>query len=277
MSFAGRFQEKFISTSFQNLGLSAELLRAVAEQGYTEPTPIQAQAIPLVLSGRDLIGAAQTGTGKTAGFTLPMLQLLTSHANYRNSASTSPARHPVRALILVPTRELAAQVRDSVRTYGKHLRLRTAMIFGGMSMALQVTELRRGVDIVVATPGRLLDHVQQRTIDLRSVEILVLDEADRMLDMGFIHDIRRILALLPAKRQNLLFSATFSDEIRKPRHSGDCAAQCSNRAHQPAGTPGGQGSQTRSALAPGKDQQLAAGAGVHQDQARRQSTGAAAR
>jgi len=215
LSFAGRFQEKFISTSFQNLGLSAELLRAVAEQGYTQPTPIQAQAIPVVLAGRDLVGAAQTGTGKTAGFTLPMLQLLTSHANYKNSASTSPARHPVRALILVPTRELAAQVQDSVRTYGKHLRLHSTVIYGGEGIGPQITELRRGVDVVVATPGRLLDHVQQRTLDLRSVEILVLDEADRMLDMGFIHDIRRILGLLPPKRQNLLFSATFPDEIRR--------------------------------------------------------------
>jgi ATP-dependent RNA helicase RhlE len=214
-SSAGRFQGKFISSSFQDLGLSAELLRAVAEQGYTQPTPIQAQAIPLVLSGRDLIGAAQTGTGKTAGFTLPLLQLLIGHANYRNSASTSPARHPVRALILVPTRELAAQVQASVHTYGKHLRVRCAVIFGGVGIGPQISELRRGVDIVVATPGRLLDHVQQRTIDLRSVEFLVLDEADRMLDMGFIHDIRRIFALLPAKRQNLLFSATFPDEIRK--------------------------------------------------------------
>ncbi|MBI4290878.1 MAG: DEAD/DEAH box helicase [Betaproteobacteria bacterium] len=204
-----------MNTSFQNLGLSAELLRAVAEQGYTEPTPIQAQAIPVVLSGRDLLGAAQTGTGKTAGFTLPMLNLLSNHASYKNAASTSPARHPVRALILVPTRELAAQVQDSVRVYGKHLRLRSAAIFGGMGIGPQIAELRRGVDIVVATPGRLLDHVQQRTIDLRSIEILVLDEADRMLDMGFIHDIRRILGLLPPKRQNLLFSATFSDEIRR--------------------------------------------------------------
>jgi ATP-dependent RNA helicase RhlE len=215
LSFAGRFQEKSISTSFQNLGLSAELLRAVAEQGYTQPTPIQAQAIPVVLSGRDLLGAAQTGTGKTAGFTLPMLHLLTSRTHHKDAASHSPARHPVRALILVPTRELAAQVQDSVRTYGKHLRLRSTVIYGGVGIGPQINELRRGVDIVVATPGRLLDHVQQRTIDLRSVEILVLDEADRMLDMGFIHDIRRILGLLPPKRQNLLFSATFSEEIRR--------------------------------------------------------------
>ena len=164
-----------------------------------------------MLSGRDLLGAAQTGTGKTAGFTLPLLQRLVTGAN----ASASPARHPVRALILVPTRELAAQVKDSVRAYGRFLKLRSAVIFGGVGFNPQADELKRGVDIVVATPGRLLDHVQQRTIDLRHVEILVLDEADRMLDMGFIPDIRRILALLPAKRQNLLFSATFPDEIRK--------------------------------------------------------------
>jgi ATP-dependent RNA helicase RhlE len=164
-----------------------------------------------VLSGRDLLGAAQTGTGKTAGFTLPMLQMFAAKA----SASTSPARHPIRALILVPTRELAAQVQESVRTYGRHLKLRSTVIFGGVGFKPQADELRRGVDIVVATPGRLLDHVEQRTIDLRQVEILVLDEADRMLDMGFIPAIRRVLALLPAKRQNLLFSATFPDEIRK--------------------------------------------------------------
>jgi len=164
-----------------------------------------------VLSGRDLLGAAQTGTGKTAGFTLPLLQRLAAQAN----ASHSPARHPVRALIVVPTRELAAQVHESVRAYGRHLKLRATVIFGGVGINPQITELRRGTDIVVATPGRLLDHVQQRTIDLRQVEILVLDEADRMLDMGFIPDIRRILALLPAARQNLLFSATFPEEIRK--------------------------------------------------------------
>ncbi|HKA44912.1 MAG TPA: DEAD/DEAH box helicase [Burkholderiales bacterium] len=209
-AFPGRSRENVIST-FANLGLSAELLRAVAEQGYTEPTPIQAQAIPVVLSGRDLLGAAQTGTGKTAGFALPMLQKLAARAN----ASASPVRHPVRALVLVPTRELAAQVQESVRTYGKHVKLRSTVIYGGVGFNPQADEVRRGVDIVVATPGRLLDHVEQRTIDLRQVEILVLDEADRMLDMGFIPAIRRILALLPAKRQNLLFSATFPDEIRK--------------------------------------------------------------
>ena len=187
------------------------LLRAVAEQGYTQPTPIQAQAIPVVLSGRDLLGAAQTGTGKTAGFALPLLQRLSGGAN----ASHSPARHPVRALIITPTRELAAQVEESVRTYGKYTTLKSALVYGGVGMQPQVDALRRGVDILVATPGRLLDHVQQKTVDLRQVQILVLDEGDRMLDMGFIHDIRRILALLPAQRQNLLFSATFPEEIRK--------------------------------------------------------------
>jgi ATP-dependent RNA helicase RhlE len=195
--------------SFDSLGLSAELLRAVKEQGYDTPTPIQARAIPVVISGRDLMGAAQTGTGKTAGFTLPLLQRL----------QTSPGpngghRHPVRALILTPTRELAAQVGESVSAYGKHLRFHSAVIFGGVNINPQIDKLRRGVDIVIATPGRLLDHVEQRTIDLSKVEILVLDEADRMLDMGFIRDIRRVLALLPKQRQNLLFSATFSEEIR---------------------------------------------------------------
>ena len=165
----------------------------------------------MVLAGRDLLGAAQTGTGKTAGFVLPILQLFSN----KDSASHSPARHPVRALIVTPTRELALQVEESVRTYGRHCKLKSTVIYGGVGMQPQVDALRRGVDIVVATPGRLLDHVQQRTVDLRQVQILVLDEADRMLDMGFIHDIRRILALLPKERQNLLFSATFPEEIRK--------------------------------------------------------------
>jgi ATP-dependent RNA helicase RhlE len=186
------------------------LLRAIAEQGYTQPTPIQAQAIPVVLAGRDLLGAAQTGTGKTAGFTLPMLQLLAG----KTKAGRSPPHCPVQALVLVPTRELAAQVQESVRTYGRHMKLRASVIYGGVGFKPQADELRRGVDIVVATPGRLLDHVEQKTIDLRQVEILVLDEADRMLDMGFIHDIRRVLALLPVRRQNLLFSATFPDAVR---------------------------------------------------------------
>ena len=196
---------------FASLGLSAELTRAVADQGYTQPTPVQAQAIPVILEGRDVLAGAQTGTGKTAGFTLPLLQRLMAPAN----ASASLTRHPVRALIITPTRELAAQVEESVRTYGKHLPLKSTLIYGGVNINPQIEALRRGVDILVATPGRLLDHVQQKTVDLSHVEILVLDEADRMLDMGFIRDIRRILALLPAKRQNLLFSATFSDEIRK--------------------------------------------------------------
>ena len=192
-----------ISSSFSNLGLSAELLRAVAEQGYTEPTPIQVKAIPLVLERRDLMAGAQTGTGKTAGFALPILQLL------------APRRiNAPRTLILAPTRELAAQVAEAIRAYGKYVAVRTAAIFGGVSIIPQVKVLRSGVDVLVATPGRLLDHVQQRTVDLSHVEILVLDEADRMLDLGFIRDIRRILSLLPAKRQNLLFSATFSDEIQ---------------------------------------------------------------
>jgi ATP-dependent RNA helicase RhlE len=200
-----------LSSTFADLGLAAALTRAVADQGYTTPTPIQAQAIPLVLAGRDVLAGAQTGTGKTAGFTLPLLQRLSTQAN----SSASPARHPVRALVLTPTRELAAQVEQSVRTYGRHLALRSAVVYGGVGISPQVATLRRGVDILVATPGRLLDHVQQKTVDLSRVEILVLDEADRMLDMGFIRDIRRILALLPAKRQNLLFSATFTDEIRR--------------------------------------------------------------
>ena len=196
--------------SFESLGLSAELLRAVSEQGYTEPTPIQRQAIPAVLEGRDLMAGAQTGTGKTAGFTLPLLQLL----------STRPAeRRPraVRALVLAPTRELAAQVADSVETYGRHLPHRAAVIFGGVNINPQIDRLRAGVEILIATPGRLLDHVQRKTVDLSQVEILVLDEADRMLDMGFIHDIRRIIKCLPDKheRQSLLFSATFSNEIQQ--------------------------------------------------------------
>jgi len=192
--------------SFDNLGLMAELLRAVAAQGYTRPTPIQAKAIPEILGGRDILAGAQTGTGKTAAFTLPMLQLL--------SAGRPVGRHP-RALVLTPTRELAAQVDESVRTYGGHLSLRAMAIFGGVGMQPQVDHLRRGVDIVVATPGRLLDHARQHTLDLSHIQILVLDEADRMLDMGFIHDIRKVLALLPEGRQNLLFSATYSEEIKR--------------------------------------------------------------
>jgi len=197
--------------NFAELGLIPELLQAVTDAGYTEPTPIQQQAIPVILGGLDVMGGAQTGTGKTAGFTLPLLQRLARHAN----TSVSPARHPVRALILAPTRELAMQVFESVTEYGRHLNLRATCIYGGVDMNAQTQELRRGVEIVIATPGRLLDHVQQKTIHFSQVEVLVLDEADRMLDMGFIPDIRRILELLPANRQSLLFSATFSEEIRK--------------------------------------------------------------
>ena len=197
--------------TFDTLGLSADILRAVAEEGYTEPTPIQERSIPLVLQGRDILAAAQTGTGKTAAFTLPILERLRIHAN----TSFSPARHPVRALMVTPTRELAMQIAESVGAYGRHVPLRSAVVYGGIPIDPQIKELRSGVEILVATPGRLMDHVGQRTVNLSQVEILVLDEADRMLDMGFIPDIRKIVALLPAKRQNLLFSATFSDEIRR--------------------------------------------------------------
>ncbi|MGH8685493.1 MAG: DEAD/DEAH box helicase [Nitrosospira sp.] len=197
--------------SFDQLNLSAEILHAIADQGYTEPTPIQAQAIPPILEGKDIMGGAQTGTGKTAGFTLPMLHRLQPHAN----TSVSPARHPIRALILVPTRELAAQVYESVKTYGKYLPLKCAVVYGGINMDPQVKDLRAGVEILVATPGRLLDHIEQKTMSLSKVEILILDEADRMLDMGFMPDIKRILALIPQQRQSLMFSATFSDEIKK--------------------------------------------------------------
>ncbi len=196
--------------SFDTLGLSAELLRAISEQGYNEPTPIQRSAIPVVLEGKDVLAGAQTGTGKTAGFTLPLLQRL-------SSSPADKGRRPVRALVLTPTRELAAQVGESVQTYGRHLPLKSAVIFGGVKINPQIEKLRRGIDILVATPGRLLDHVSQKTVDLSQVEILVLDEADRMLDMGFIHDIRKVMALLPDKhnRQTLLFSATFSNEIKQ--------------------------------------------------------------
>jgi ATP-dependent RNA helicase RhlE len=197
--------------SFDTLGLSADLLQTVAEEGYVEPTPVQEQSIPLVLAGRDVLAAAQTGTGKTAAFTLPILDRLRGHAN----TSFSPARHPVRSLILVPTRELAMQVDASVRTYGRTVPLRSTVVYGGVPMEPQIKALRDGVEILVATPGRLLDLVGQRVANLGQVEILVLDEADRMLDMGFLPDIQRILGLLPARRQNLMFSATFSDDIRR--------------------------------------------------------------
>ena len=196
--------------SFAELGLSEAIVRAVTERGYTTPTPIQAQAIPAVLSGGDLLAGAQTGTGKTAGFVLPLLQRLSEHAR----PAAAHGRAPIRALVLTPTRELAAQVEESVREYGKYVHLHSMVMFGGVNINPQMQKLRGQVDILVATPGRLLDHVQQKTVDLNHIEILVLDEADRMLDMGFIRDIKKVLALLPKKRQNLLFSATFSDEIK---------------------------------------------------------------
>jgi ATP-dependent RNA helicase RhlE len=195
---------------FTDLGLAEPILRAVREQGYDTPTPIQAQAIPAVLKGGDLLAGAQTGTGKTAGFTLPMLHRLAAAGPKRDARG----RVAIRALILTPTRELAAQVEESVRTYGKFLPLTSMVMFGGVGMQPQIDRLKRGVDILVATPGRLLDHHQQGTLDLKHVEIFVLDEADRMLDMGFIHDIKKVLAIVPAHKQSLLFSATFSDEIK---------------------------------------------------------------
>src|SRR5687768_17335916 len=190
---------------FSALGLIPELTRALADRGYTVPTPVQARVIPEILTGRDVLAGAQTGTGKTAGFTLPILQRLQN-----GTASRTP-----RVLILVPTRELAAQVNESIQSYGKYLRQRSLVIFGGVGINPQIEALRRGTDILVATPGRLLDHARQATVDLSRIEILVLDEADRMLDMGFIADIRRVIKLLPRQRQNLMFSATYSDDIRR--------------------------------------------------------------
>jgi len=194
--------------SFKTLGLSEQLLRAVKEQGYTTPTPIQKQAIPLIIEGKDVLAGAQTGTGKTAGFTLPLLQVL-------GNKSPQKGKKRVRALVLTPTRELAAQVADSIKTYGKYLPFTSTVIFGGVGINPQISILRKGVDIVIATPGRLLDLENQRAIDLSHVEYFILDEADRMLDMGFVNDIKKVLALLPKSRQNLLFSATFSDDIKK--------------------------------------------------------------
>jgi ATP-dependent RNA helicase RhlE len=241
--------------SFENLGLRAELLRAVAEQGYTEPTPIQSKSIPIVIQGRDVMASAQTGTGKTAGFTLPLLQRLCEQLPPQSLSDQAPEsargssrvatkstsnpksgskpilrkksdiangatgvggnRRVIRALIVTPTRELAAQVGESVDTYSKYLPIRSTVIFGGVKINPQISKLRQGVDILVATPGRLLDHVNQQTVDLSHVEFLVLDEADRMLDMGFIHDIRKILTLISDERQTLLYSATFSTPIKK--------------------------------------------------------------
>jgi ATP-dependent RNA helicase RhlE len=193
--------------TFTDLNLNASLLKAINDQGYTTPTPVQAQAIPFILEGRDMLAGAQTGTGKTAGFTLPMLQIL-------SDKKTSKPHRKIRALILTPTRELAAQVAESVKIYGKYLPLKSAVIFGGVGINPQITMLRNGIDILIATPGRLLDHVGQGTVDLSAVEFFILDEADRMLDMGFIRDIRRVITILPKARQNLLFSATYSDDIK---------------------------------------------------------------
>ena len=198
-------------TTFASFGLDPAILRALIEQGYSIPTPIQAQAIPVVMAGRDVMGAAQTGTGKTAGFALPILQNLMPLSN----GSASPARHPVRALMLMPTRELADQVAANVARYAQYTNVRSTVVFGGVDMQPQTAALRAGVEVLIATPGRLLDHVQQKTLNLSQVQVLVLDEADRMLDMGFLPDLQRIINLLPAKRQNLLFSATFSNEIKK--------------------------------------------------------------
>ena len=200
---------------FADFGLAPEILRALTDQGYVHPTPIQAAAIPIVLQGRDVMGAAQTGTGKTAGFSLPIIQLLMAHAN----PSMSPARHPVRALVLTPTRELAVQVAENVKAYAQHTPLRSTVVFGGMDMKGQTTILKGGVEIVIATPGRLLDHVEQKNVNLGQVQMLVMDEADRMLDMGFLPDLQRIINMLPKKRQNLMFSATFSGEIKKLANS----------------------------------------------------------
>ncbi|MGA3057650.1 MAG: DEAD/DEAH box helicase [Candidatus Limnocylindrales bacterium] len=197
--------------TFENLGLSADLLATVAREGYTEPTPVQSAAIPLIMAGRDVLAAAQTGTGKTAAFVLPILENLRHHAN----AGFSPARHPVRVLILTPTRELAVQVSEAVKTYGRGVPLRSAVVYGGTRIDPEIKTLWNGVEILVATPGRLLDHIGQRSVNLSQVAILVLDEADRMLDMGFIPDVRKIIASMPPGRQTLLFSATFSDEIRR--------------------------------------------------------------
>lgn len=199
------------NVKFDQLGLAPELLKALTESGYTTPTPIQSQAIPLALAGGDLMAGAQTGTGKTAAFALPLLQKLLPLAN----SSTSPAKHPVRALILTPTRELAIQVEESIKTYAKHTQLRSLVVYGGVDIKTQTPHLKTGVEVLVATPGRLLDHIEQKTLQLNQVQMLVLDEADRMLDMGFMPDLKRILALLPKQRQNMMFSATFSNDIKK--------------------------------------------------------------
>jgi ATP-dependent RNA helicase RhlE len=210
-------------SAFSKLSLAEPLSRAVAEMGYESMTPIQAQAIPVVLAGRDVMGAAQTGTGKTAAFALPLLQRMLKHEN----ASTSPARHPVRALVLLPTRELADQVAQQVKLYAKYTNLRSAVVFGGMDMKPQTAELKRGVEVLVATPGRLLDHIEAKNAVLNQVEYVVLDEADRMLDIGFLPDLQRILSYLPKQRTTLLFSATFSTSAAPSSRS--CASAASRR------------------------------------------------
>ena len=207
--------EPVAAIRFQDFGLSPDILRALTDQGYVHPTPIQAEAIPVVMQGRDVMGAAQTGTGKTAGFSLPIIQNLLVHAN----TSMSPARHPVRALILTPTRELADQVAENVKAYSRHTPLRCAVVFGGVDMKPQTLALRNGVEIVIATPGRLLDHIEQKNMNLSQTAIFVMDEADRMLDMGFLPDLQRIINMLPKQRQNLMFSATFSADIKKLANS----------------------------------------------------------
>ncbi|MGA8393709.1 MAG: DEAD/DEAH box helicase, partial [Burkholderiaceae bacterium] len=204
-----------MTSSFSNLSLAEPLARAVAEMGYESMTPIQAEAIPVVMTGKDVMGAAQTGTGKTAAFSLPLLHRLLKHEN----TSTSPARHPVRALVLLPTRELADQVAQQVKLYAKYTNIRSAVVFGGMDMKPQTLELKKGVEVLVATPGRLLDHIEAKNAVLNQVEYVVLDEADRMLDIGFLPDLQRILSFLPKQRTTLLFSATFSPEIKRLANS----------------------------------------------------------
>lgn len=259
--------------SFSSLGLCDEIVRAVTARGYTDPTPIQMQAIPAVLQGCDLLAGAQTGTGKTAGFTLPILQRLSD----KSTKGPSSGRPPIRALILTPTRELAAQVEESVREYGLYLKLNSMVMVGGVNINPQIQRLKSRVDILVATPGRLLDHVQQATLDLSRIEILVLDEADRMLDMGFIRDIRRILALLPKQRQNLLFSATFSDEI-KALAAGllnrpamiEVARRNATSDTVTQGVPSGPRNEAQPARPPDQATQLVPSTGVHPHQARYQ-------
>ena len=258
--------------SFSDLGLLPELLRAVADKGYDTPSPIQLQAIPAVLAGRDVLAGAQTGTGKTAGFVLPILQRLAADA--ANAAGRAP-----RALVLTPTRELAAQVAQSARDYGKYMPLRTYQVFGGVSINPQISALRSGCDILVATPGRLLDLAQQRALDLSKVQVLVLDEADRMLDMGFIHDIRRIIKLLPQKRQNLLFSATYSDDIRglaerllhNPHVGASRRAQRADRARRAARLSRSEGTEAAPAGASDTGRPVAPSSDLHAHQAWRQS------